>query len=548
MSFEFHNPYNFVRTPDRKEVPSDSFAGDHNPVGEEACEDHSRYWNERYSGVIPVRLRVQTPLFITNPDNVQENPDEHRIYDCLDYIPATALKGMLSSAYETITNSRYRVFSKKQHEKKLEFRTEAGVKKLYDAAPWDCLDDSLRPAESMERLSPADRLFGWVSQEGKGAWKGKVRISAGVYRPENETDRAVTTFDEPLPLSVLGTPKPAQARFYLGDAEGNPQKPEQDKEKAGYKARKKLRGRKVYLHHSISDTRANRERYWDARQSAEQPMPEYRYMAIADAEDHANQYRSITGWIEPRKDFFFDIRVKNLTREELGALFTLLKLDNCYFRLGYGKPLGLGSVALAIAPNPPRSLKIERGDEIASRYRNLEMPNQRAFSPVQIEEVVQAYKKAMAEAYLEEFQEPEPVKRSRWKDMEFTGLLDEIADYDRAWNEALERDEGQAPDLPSQSEETLLELFPNLIEELNDLYKEEARELAAERQQDYGWSGLSFIEELLKSMKGFKDAPVVYPRNTTSRIEEGFKWFKENEKTNRRVSLPRVGKTLNGYS
>ena len=65
----FHNPYNFVRTPNRtEEVLEDPFAGEHDPSKPEFRENHSRYWSERYTGVIPVRLRTQTPLFITNPE------------------------------------------------------------------------------------------------------------------------------------------------------------------------------------------------------------------------------------------------------------------------------------------------------------------------------------------------------------------------------------------------------------------------------------------------------------------------------------------------
>ena len=73
----FHNPYNFVRTQNRtEEVLKDPFAGDHDPSKPEYRENHSRYWSERYTGVIPVRLRTQTPLFI-DQDKVrrQVKPD-----------------------------------------------------------------------------------------------------------------------------------------------------------------------------------------------------------------------------------------------------------------------------------------------------------------------------------------------------------------------------------------------------------------------------------------------------------------------------------------
>jgi hypothetical protein len=126
----FHNPYNFIPTPDRANALTDPFAGDHNPADTNYKEDHSRYWGERYTGTIPVVLRTRTPLFITDPATkkllagTEGQKNAHYCYDTLDYIPSTALKGMLSSAYEAITNSRYRVFSRIQHERKLGMRAQ----------------------------------------------------------------------------------------------------------------------------------------------------------------------------------------------------------------------------------------------------------------------------------------------------------------------------------------------------------------------------------------------------------------------------------------
>ena len=349
MPKTFHNPYNFVRTPNRtEEVLKDPFAGDHDPSKPEYRENHSRYWSERYTGVIPVRLRTQTPLFITNPETRRkmEGVTDHYIYDCLEYIPATALKGMLSSAYEIITNSRYRVFGK-QNFTKLKYR-DGWDKKTYPCSPADCLPDLLHPAKTIEQLSPTDRLFGWVGQEGKMAWRGKLRFSDATYKGVGEPVEGFPEKDG-KPLKILGAPKPAQARFYLGDKSGGPQKNGLTKEEAGYKNGKKLRGRKVYLHH----------------QNFSPPS------VFTQKRDKQN--RSITGWIPAGKEFPFSIRFENLTGEELGGLLFLLGLSGpkhpYYFRLGYGKPLGLGSVELTA---DARKTVISSGNEMATRYRSLE--------------------------------------------------------------------------------------------------------------------------------------------------------------------------------
>ena len=352
----FHNPYNFVRTPNRtEEVLEDRFAGDHDPSDPSYQENHSCYWSERYTGVIPVRLRTQTPLFITNPetrrkmegDQAKEEQKAHYIYDCLEYIPATALKGMLSSAYEIVTNSRYRVFGK-QNFTKLKYR-DGWDKKTYPCSPAECLPDALHPAKTIEQLSPADRLFGWVGQEGKMAWREKLRFSDATYEG---VGKPVEVFPEEdgKPLKILGAPKPAQARFYLGDDSGEPQANGLSKEEAGYKNGKKLRGRKVYLHHR-------------------------NFSSSVFTQERNKQNRSITGWIPAGKKFSFSIHFENLTGEELGGLLILFGLSKsesnlpCCFRLGYGKPLGLGSVTLS--PSNP-DIVIFSGEEMAMRYRSLD--------------------------------------------------------------------------------------------------------------------------------------------------------------------------------
>ena len=497
----FHNPYNFVRTPARSDkVLCSSFAGDYDPSQPERRENFSRYWPERYSGEISVRLRTATPLFITDPKTKTASAQvrDHYIYDCVREIPATALKGMLSSAYEIITNSRYRVFSQKQHSRRLGFRYQANAalvpgrvreadgkftvtlftgtssigsnkadgplyaawlpayrgghciipaeihngmycenaelglysyrggrfklwcvksiggrqfqpisrnisancertiradgyavisgktinrkhderfffnesgknpielpisdtvrkryedliadyqrtheiingreqnpvndpndegiifgshiddpamldmrdgdfvyvktdgtrvealypvqisRELHEASVWECLADSLKPADDMSKLSPADRLFGWINQGGSGSWRGKIQITSAKYESSDGNSDPVEHFDEPLTLSILGEPKPQQARFYLGKNDGSPQTNGIPKERASYSAGKHIRGRKVYLHHTLHFLKKDdRGQHWDkfAREKREK----------------SNQNRSISGWKE----------------------------------------------------------------------------------------------------------------------------------------------------------------------------------------------------------------------------------------------------------
>lgn len=236
-------------------------------------------------------------------------------------------------------------------------------RRLYTSSPESLLDRSLKPAMSRSELSPADRVFGWVNQKGKGAYKGNLRISP----VQCTTEQPLEPFgDAGLPLAILGQPKPQQARFYIAkDQQGTPLDDKAAKA-AGYEEAQGLRGRKVYVHH-----RGLPSTYWDepmsdrTQQSQNGFHQEYRRPKMLEEPDpkkpkrknaqpqyreqRDDQNRSMQAWVKPEVTFQFAIEVTNLSQVELGALLWLLSLhDDHYHRLGAGKPLGFGSVQLAI--------------------------------------------------------------------------------------------------------------------------------------------------------------------------------------------------------
>ncbi|HYH64766.1 MAG TPA: TIGR03986 family CRISPR-associated RAMP protein, partial [Urbifossiella sp.] len=221
-------------------------------------------------------------------------------------------------------------------------------RRLHPRSPLDLVPKNLLPAVSEAQLSPADRVFGWVRQQvapggTEPAHRGHVRVGpVGCVTPN-----AVEDFPEPVPLAILGQPKPAQGRFYLGGADGRALPDRIDKEKAGYREGNRVRGPKVYPHHR----RGLDAETWRGR-------------------ERSSQNRSVRGWVKPGVVFEFDLAVTNLTAFELGGLLWLLSLPAGHFlRLGLGKPLGFGSVraevvasrladgaawaAAAFAPDPP---------------------------------------------------------------------------------------------------------------------------------------------------------------------------------------------------
>ncbi|MGE4056658.1 MAG: TIGR03986 family CRISPR-associated RAMP protein, partial [Vicinamibacterales bacterium] len=250
------------------------------------------------------------------------------------------------------------------------------ARELYSTAPLDLLDDSLRPAATIDQLSPADRVFGWVkvdadagsrSRGERVAARGLLRV--GPVRCESSTTDAVEQFAAPgVPLAILSTPKPQQGRFYVARSpNGEAQRDGLSKQDAGFSPGKGLRGRKVYPHQTSlpdghwNDPTADRTQQPNGTPAHHQ---EYRRARKNGQEQRDDQNRSILGWVKAGAQFSFDLQVQNLSAVELGALLWLLELPaDCFFRFGGGKPLGFGSVRLAI-----ESCDLRTGGGLRGRY------------------------------------------------------------------------------------------------------------------------------------------------------------------------------------
>ncbi|MBN9119965.1 MAG: TIGR03986 family CRISPR-associated RAMP protein [Planctomycetes bacterium] len=209
-------------------------------------------------------------------------------------------------------------------------------RRLFDKSPLDLLPAKLHPAAATTELSPADRVFGWVSQdadEGTSDPAHRSQVRVGVVECTCASPDPIETFAVPKALAILGEPKPQQGRFYLGKKNDHFAVPQHgaSKEQAGYNDTNRVRGPKVYPHHRRFDG------------------------ASATTDERSNQNRSVEGWVKPGATFEFDLRVTNLSRFELGALAWLLALPaGRHLRLGLGKPLGFGSVRAEIVEDRTR--------------------------------------------------------------------------------------------------------------------------------------------------------------------------------------------------
>ncbi len=356
---------------------------------------------------------------------------------------------------------------------------------LFQEAPDKLLCNDHKPADKLGKLSPADRVFGWVAQSGDGnrrddygAYRGNLRV--GPVSCKQDGQEAIEEFDRPLPLGILAAPKPQQGRFYLENQGKDGATPiTSDIEKSEfYSSGQTLRGRKVYLHHaSLPDN------YWDPAWNDKEPrggrFQEYR---LPDGESSkpdggtSDQNRSITGWIRPDVSFQFTLDVKNLSDVELGALVWLLNLPEGHMhRLGYGKPLGFGSVQLSI---DWQATKLCKGGEAKSTS----------------EQTWSAYWKSLGDG------------------SSGAGLSDDTL-------------------LPAEPEEA--------IEATVNSFKETVTGTGAGEE----FEEVSFIRAFLAVSRGNSSMRVHYPRVRKDNSPpppdpESFRWFTENEKSGNRKSLP----------
>lgn len=256
-------------------------------------------------------------------------------------------------------------------------------RKLYPKSPLDLLPKSLRPAKDINELSPADRVFGWVSQAESAdqreypAYRSLVRV--GPVACTSSVADSIEVFDPPKTLAILAEPKPQQGRFYLGDKfnRGSAQLKGLTKEQSGYHDDNRIRGPKVYPHHAEGVVEN-----------------------IAFTQKRENQNRSITGQVKPGATFEFDLHLTNLSELELGALVWLLSLpDDHYLRLGLGKPLGFGSVRLEIVESGSRIADGSDWTAAIAHWNNPPAPC--SLTPCQnsFEEAIQAANPGLLEAF-----------------------------------------------------------------------------------------------------------------------------------------------------
>ena len=264
----------------------------------------------------------------------------------------------------------------------------------YSATPFDLAPADVRPASMLHELSPADRLFGWV-RDGKApegahrdasvAFRGTVRVE----RVDGLTADSVADLERPVPLAVLGAPKPANPRMYFGDAAGQPldegkQRSEIDftRPKGDGPAETGLRGRKVYPPHRAAE-----------RDDVTVPPHARRAGDVADS-----QNSTVSAWVRPGERITVRLGLSEVSPAELGALLEVLALcstEHGRFRLGYAKPLGFGSLRV---DRDSIELRVVDGEDIRFAYRDGRVPAPSLADAGRVEELLDSFREAQRRA------------------------------------------------------------------------------------------------------------------------------------------------------
>lgn len=263
-------------------------------------ERHKPVWHHQlvkqgtplYSGSLEVDIYAETPLFISDPRNAEPHSREaaRSMRNALgEYIiPGSSLKGMLRSVVETLSNSCLTLFDG-------DYR---GERERIDYKPR--VPESFQHCTNNANLCLTCRAFGML-EKGQ-VFLGKLNIGDARAYPE----RAYTY--EPMYTAVLVEPKPRHEAFYL------------DEEK------RYIAGRKFYFHHSpdLEPLKERGLRFMGGK-------PANRYIQPLDRDT----------------EFSFRLDFTGLEADEFGALIqAIIMEEGMRHKIGYGKPLGLGSIEL----------------------------------------------------------------------------------------------------------------------------------------------------------------------------------------------------------
>lgn len=204
-----------------------------------------------------------------------------------------------------------------------------------------------------------------------GRWAGRVFFEDAIL-----VDGQTNIFMGETVPGILLSPKPSTYQHYLTQESGHLQT---------WDGSSSLRGYKLYWHRMTNFAENDPRNYYG-----------WKGFALPSGKP-ARKVRTVINPVKPEVRFLGTIRFDNLSHVELGALLFVLGLpENCHHKLGMGKSLGLGSLAIT-----PKVTLIDRHD----RYKSLFDKQGWALSATESD--ITAYKRAFEECMLNTINEGE---------------------------------------------------------------------------------------------------------------------------------------------
>lgn len=234
-------------------------------------------------------------------------------------------------------------------------------------------DQNIDPASSLDTTSPGDSLWGFVPQPPSGdlsptgGLQGRIAIESAYFVDSQSTSSdSHTSFlriHEPAYFLTLASPKPRTGVPYLRDSSGR------NLERKNPESSRKT---PIPRDHTFIAGQTLTHKVYPTHQQLIKKQVD---LPISTAETPMTS--KITSWIEPGAVFHSRIRFTNLSNQELSILLWLLtptmlaegikKIEEGYHHIGFGKPIGMGSVRIDAT-----SCHVLTGKELATQYEALD--------------------------------------------------------------------------------------------------------------------------------------------------------------------------------
>jgi len=297
---------------------------------------HAQYHPKTHSGRLLCRLTTENAMFV-GALREQKNDREPSTVTPFELegqpaIPASTLRGLLSSIVETASNSALRVLQ----DQVLSYRNKAKKESLSASVYrfFSEIDPELLPFHKGRNfISPAELLFGFTQkdEDEKGLKKaerntdagralaGRLQISFGQLAP----GQAVPDYHERVLLKSLLSPKlPCPMMYFKNRYTSQEYIHKPDLKPVKHHPQ----GRKMYVHNH----RDNGNKPWKS----------------LDPQQNRNLKSQVTP-VRENTEFYFHIDFNNLSDWELGMLcYALRPTDEFRHKLGMGKSIGLGRVRI----------------------------------------------------------------------------------------------------------------------------------------------------------------------------------------------------------